>query len=260
MTQQLAHDEVRERAREKKVILVTGGSRGIGRATCILSAQRGYDVVVAYKENARAAADVVAAIDALNGNATAIPADLETDDGVLSLFKELDDRKMTVTALVNNAGDSGAKTSMLAIPVARLEKIFKVNFFSAFRCSQEAARRMKERKCPGAIVNVSSVSVQTGGAGFHVDYAAMKAAIESMTRGLARELARSQIRVNAVSPGPTHTDMTKNMTEEERAGVKDRTPLKRFAYPWEIAEGILWLLSDQASFVTGTVLKVAGGR
>jgi NAD(P)-dependent dehydrogenase (short-subunit alcohol dehydrogenase family) len=247
-------------ALHQKSILVTGGSRGIGQATCVMAARRGYYVIVNYKQNAEAAAAVVDEIKSSHGSALAIQADLGTDEGVLRLFSQLDVRKLTVAALVNNAGDSGGKTKALAITPERLKKIFNVNFFSAFRCSQEAARRMVDRKCAGAIVNVSSVSAHTGGARYHVDYAAMKAAIESMTRGLAKEFASHHIRVNAVCPGPTDTDMARALTAEERAGVEARTPLGRMASPSEIAEGILWLLSEQASYVTGSVLKIAGGR
>jgi NAD(P)-dependent dehydrogenase (short-subunit alcohol dehydrogenase family) len=242
------------------VVLVTGGSRGIGRATSLLAGKIGYTVAVNFRRRQKLADRLVATIKRRGGKAYAIKADVASEDGVKQLFRDIDARGGRLVGLVNNAGDSEDRVSALEISAERAQRIFAVNFLGTLLCAQEAARRMKRGKRGGVIVNVSSISAHSGGAKYHVDYAAMKAGIESLTRGLAREFAASDIRVNAVCPGSTATAMSASLKGTERRHVIKRIPIRRFARPEEIARGILWLLSNEASYVTGAVLDIAGGK
>ena len=169
-------------------------------------------------------------------------------------------RRIQLTALVNNAGTPLERQRANEISAERLKSIFAVNFYGAFRCAQEAIRNMQAGKVSGAIINISSISTKNGGRRNHLDYAAMKAAVETMTVGMALEYAKSGLRINAVSPGTTATDLSAELVGPALRKVKKQIPLGRLAEPGEIAEAVIWLISPKASYVTGTVLTVAGGR
>ena len=247
----------------KKIIVVTGGGRGIGAATARLAAQRGFAVGVNYLRNSEAAKSVVRDIVATGGRAIAVPADVSSETDVLRLFQTVDESLGPVMALVNNVGIVERQTRVENINAARLNRIFAVNVTGSFLCAREAARRMSTRHGGngGAIVNVSSVAARLGSPDEYVDYAAAKAAIDAFTVGFAKEVAAEGIRVNAVRPGVVHTDIHASGGEPERVErVKEFVPMKRGGQPDEIARAILWLLSDEASYVTGSILDVSGGR
>lgn len=240
-------------------LIVTGGSRGIGAATAHLAAGRGFRVCVNYTRDAVAADAVVAAIQAAGGTAVAVQADVADAGDVRRLFEAAEAGIGPVRALVNNAGITGPIGSFQDASTETLRRVFEVNVLGTMLCTQEAIRRFAGHS-GGSIVNLSSVAATTGAPGEYVHYAASKAAIDSFTLGLAREVAGSGIRVNAVAPGSTLTDIHATAGEPGRpARVRTRIPLQRLAEPEEIAEAILWLLSDAASYVTGSVLRVAGG-
>lgn len=247
----------------EKILIVTGGSRGIGAATARLAATRGYAVCVNYQKNRQAADAVVDEINANGGRAIAVAADVSLEADVLKLFETVDAQLGTVTALVNNAGILEKQIRVEDVDAARLGRIFAANVFGSFLCVREAVRRMstKHGGNGGSIVNVSSAAARLGSAGEYVDYAASKGAIDTMTLGLAREVAEEGIRVNAVRPGFIYTDMHASGGEPDRVDrIKDSLPMKRGGYPIEVANAIIWLLSDEASFTTGTFIDVAGGR
>jgi NAD(P)-dependent dehydrogenase (short-subunit alcohol dehydrogenase family) len=247
----------------KKVIVITGASRGIGAATARLAAARGYAVCVNYLKN-RAAADAVAGEIAANGGqAIAVGADVAEEAEVAELFKTVDAQLGTVTALVNNAGILETQMRVEAMDAGRLKRIFAANVISCFLCAREAVRRMSSRHggSGGAIVNVSSAAARLGSPGEYVDYAASKGAVDTLTIGLAREVATEGIRVNAVRPGIIYTDIHASGGEPGRVDrMKDTIPMKRGGRPEEVAAAILWLLSDEASYATGTFIDLAGGR
>lgn len=246
-----------------KVVLVTGGSRGIGAATCRLAASRGYAVCLSYRTRADAAAGVVAHIEAAGGTALAVRADVSVEADVVRLFETCDRALGTVGALVNNAAVLETQAPVVDIDRDRLLRVFETNVFGAFACAREAVRRMSRRHGGegGAIVNVSSVVARLGAGGEYVDYAASKGALDAMTKGLAHEVASEGIRVNGVRPGYIYTDMHASGGESGRVDrVKDGLPLKRGGTPEEVAHAILWLLSDESSFTTGSFVEVAGGR
>jgi NAD(P)-dependent dehydrogenase (short-subunit alcohol dehydrogenase family) len=245
------------------VMIVTGGSRGIGAATARLAATRGYAVCVNYQDRHDAAEQVVQEITNNRGRAVAIQADIGSESGVLSLFEEVDRRMGTLCALVNNAATLERQMRLDAMEASRLERIFAVNVLGSMLCAREAVKRMSARHNGqgGAIVNVSSGAARYGSAGEYVDYAASKGAIETFTIGLAREVAMENIRVNAVRPGHIYTDLHAKGGEPQRVDrVKAQIPMQRGGKPEEVASAILWLLSEEASYVTGTILDVAGGR
>ena len=247
----------------KPVLVVTGSSRGIGAATAVLGAERGYAVCVNYRENAGAAQNVVEAIRRHGGEAMAVRADVASESSVASLFETVDRELGAVTALVNNAGILEEQMKVESMDAARVLCVFSTNVVGAFSCAREAIRRMSTaRGGPGgAIVNLSSAAARLGGAGEYVDYAASKGAIDTLTVGLAREVACDGIRVNAVRPGIIDTEIHASggvPDRAERLGTK--TPLGRPGRADEVAQAILWLLSSEASYVTGTILDVAGGR
>jgi len=247
----------------KKVILITGASRGIGAATARLAAARGYAVCVNYRTNRAAADAVVADIEAAGGQAIAVGADVSAETEVIDLFRTVDRRLGTVTALVNNAGILEAQMRVDAMDAARLNRIFAANVTACFLCAGEAVRRMSTKYggSGGAIVNVSSAASRLGSAGEYVDYAASKGAIDTLTIGLSREVAEEGIRVNAVRPGFIYTDIHASGGEPGRVDrVKQFVPMKRGGRPEEVAAAILWLLSDEASYATGTFIDLAGGR
>jgi len=247
----------------KKIIVITGASRGIGAATARLAAARGYAVCVNYLKNHAAAKAVVAEIEAAGGQAIGVAADVAEEAEVLRLFDTVDRRLGTVTALVNNAGILETQMRVDEMDAARLNRILTANVTSCFLCAREAVRRMSSKHggSGGAIVNVSSAASRIGSAGEYVDYAASKGAVDTLTIGLAREVATEGVRVNAVRPGFIYTDIHASGGEPGRVDrVKEFVPMKRGGHPGEVAAAILWLLSDEASYATGTFIDLAGGR
>lgn len=213
-----------------------------------------------YHENHAAAEKVVADIEELNGRAFTVQADLSHPDEVEKIFQRIDGAGGKLVVLVNNAGDSGERAAGLDIDCARLERSLALHLISPFLCIKAAAKRMRTHGDPSAIVNVSSHSVVHGGGGYHVDYAAAKAGLESLTRGFAREWRNTNIRINVVSPGSTDTDMWMGIDEDARRKIVKNIPLGRFGTADEVAAAIIWLLSPQARGVDGALLRVDGGR
>lgn len=245
-----------------QILLVTGGGRGIGAATAILAAKRGYAVGVNFRRNAAAAAAVVAEIEAAGGRAVALQADVSRESEVLRLFAELDERLGRISALVNNAGVVERQSRLDGIDEARLQRVFATNVFGPMLCAREAVKRMSTRLggSGGAIVNVSSVAARTGSPGEYVDYAASKGAIDTFTLGLGREVAAEGIRVNALRSGMVYTEIHADGGEPDRVDrLKSRIPMQRGGQPEEIARSILWLLSEEASYLTAALVDVAGG-
>jgi NAD(P)-dependent dehydrogenase (short-subunit alcohol dehydrogenase family) len=245
------------------VAVITGASRGIGRATALLAAERGYDVCVNYVRDRAAADEVVSAIERIGRRAVAIAADVGREPDVERMFADVERHFGRIDALVNNAGVLEQQMRVSEMTADRLARVFGVNVIGPFLCSREAVRRMstKRRGAGGAIVNVSSAASRIGSAGEYVDYAASKGALETMTLGLAREVAEEGIRVNAVRAGHIYTSIHASGGEPGRVDrLKDTIPMKRGGDPSEVARAILWLLSGEASYVTGTFLDVTGGR
>lgn len=246
-----------------KIILITGGSRGIGAATARLAAARGYRVCINYHNNQAAAQSVVDDIMQSGGQAIAVAADIAQESEVVALFEAIDQQWGPVTALVNNAGILEKQIRVEDIDAARLQRILSVNVIGSFLCAREAVKRMstKHGGQGGAIVNVSSAASRLGSAGEYVDYATSKGAIDTLTIGLSREVAEEGIRVNAVRPAFIYTDMHADGGEPGRVDrIKATLPMKRGGHPDEVANAILWLLSDEASYATGTFIELAGGR
>lgn len=248
-----------------KVVLVTGASRGIGRDTALLAAERGYAVAVNYTTNAAMAAEVVDAIRGAGHTAEAFQADVSKLEDVERLFAEVDGAFGRLDALVNNAGVGNTQGSFEDTRPEDLVHTYEVNVFGLFWCSQAAVRRMstKHGGQGGAIVNLSSAAARTGGVNAFIDYASSKAAVDVITTGLAREVGSAGIRVNAVRPGVTETDMIRHAREEDPAwldNVVKTMPMGRIGQVREISHAVLWLLSDEASYVTGTIIDASGGR
>lgn len=244
-------------------LLITGGSRGIGAATALLAAQRGYAVAVNYTAHSLAADEVVRQIRADGGSAIAVQADVADEEQVLVMFARIDAKLGRLTALVNNAGVVDVAARVDEMGVARLKRMFDINVLGSFLCAREAVKRMSTRHggAGGAIVNVSSVAARLGGAGQYVDYAASKGAIDAMTIGLAREVAAEGIRVNAVRPGIIETDIHASGGQPDRVRqMAPLVPMQRAGSAQEVAQAIVWLLSADASYSTGAVVDVAGGR
>jgi NAD(P)-dependent dehydrogenase (short-subunit alcohol dehydrogenase family) len=246
-----------------RILIVTGGSRGIGAATARLAAARGDAVCISYLRNRDAADAVVQGIVSAGGTAMAVAADVGVEDDVVRLFEQVDAAFGPVSALVNNAGMLERQCRVEDMDAARLMRVFGTNVIGSMLCAREAVRRMSTRHggSGGAIVNVSSAASRLGSPDEYVDYAASKGAIDTFTIGLAKEVAADGIRVNAVRPGVIHTDMHASGGEPGRVErVKTSVPMQRGGYPDEVARAILWLLSDEASYSTGALLDVAGGR
>jgi NAD(P)-dependent dehydrogenase (short-subunit alcohol dehydrogenase family) len=246
-----------------KVILITGGSKGIGAATAVLAAEKGYAVGLNYLKNKIAAEEVVQKIHQKGGKAIAVAADISIENDVLSLFTQVENKLGPITSLVNNAGILEQQSLLQNMTLERWERIFAINVTGSFLCAREAVKRMclSNGGKGGTIVNLSSAATKYGAPFEYVDYAASKGAIDVLTLGLAREVAGENIRVNAVRPGIIYTDIHASGGEPNRTErLKDAIPMKRAGNAEEVAQAILWLLSDEASYVTGTILEVTGGR
>ncbi len=244
-------------------LIVTGGGRGIGAATARIAAQRGYAVCINYLRDRASAEAVVQDIREEGGSAIAVAGDVAAEKDVLHLFEACDRSLGPLAALVNNAGIVATKARVDEIGVERLQRLMSVNIVGAFLCAREAIKRMstKHGGKGGAIVNVSSGAARLGSPSEWVDYAASKGAIDTMTLGLSKELAGDGIRVNCVRPGFVNTDIHAGAGEPNRIErLRDSIPMKRGGEPEEVARAIVWLLSDEASYSTGAILDVTGGR
>ena len=244
-------------------VLVTGGSRGIGAATALLAARRGRAVCIGFRDRADSAAAVVADCERLGVRALAVPGDVSQEQDVLRLFATAQEALGPMGALVNNAGVLDRQSQVADLQAARIERILAVNVLGAFLCAREAVRAMSTRSGGrgGAIVNVSSRAAVLGGTNEYVDYAASKAAVDALTVGLAREVAAEGIRVNGVRPGLIDTDIHATGGEPGRvARLGTSVPMQRGGAAEEVAEAILWLISDQSSYTTGSTIDVSGGR
>lgn len=247
----------------KKTVLVTGGGRGIGEAIARLFGTRGWDVALTYMQNQRAAQAVVEAIQSAGNDAIAIRCDARSEDDIRSLFAALDDAGRRPSALINNAGVTGPATRLEDLTAEALREVVEVNLIGTILCCREAATRMSINRggTGGVIVNISSTATKLGAPNQWVHYAATKGAVDVLTNGLARELASEGIRVTAVSPGLTLNDPALEAQILARLeGMKSEIPLARPGTTFEVAEGVFWLCSDAASYCTGIVLPIAGGR
>lgn len=246
-----------------RAVLITGASRGIGASTARLAAKAGYDVCLNYLRNREAAEGVARDVCTAGRKALVVQGDVGEEADVLRIFSECDEAFGPLTALVNNAGILERKMRLEDMEAGRLDRVMKANIIGSFLCAREAVKRMSTKRggSGGAIVNISSVAARLGAPDEYIDYAASKGAIDTLTIGLAKEVAMEGIRVNAVRPGPIHTDIHASGGEPDRIErVKGAIPMKRGGDPDEVAHAILWLLSDEASYTTGALLDVAGGR
>lgn len=248
---------------QPRSVIVTGGSRGIGAATCVLAADSGFRVAVNYTANKAAADDVVRRIESAGGEAFAILGDVASEPEIVAMFEAVDKRFGGLDALVNNAGVVDRKARLDEVDAARLERMFRINTIGTMLCAREAVKRMSTRHGGkgGSIVNLSSVAAVLGGPGEYVDYAAAKGAIDSFTVGLAREVAEEGIRVNAIRPGIVETEIHASGGQPNRVeAMRGFVPMKRAGTADEIARAVMWFLSDASSYATGSILNVSGGR
>ena len=247
----------------RKVVLVTGGSRGIGAATCILAAQKGWDVAVNYTSNPKAAEEVVHQIKAAGGRAMAVQADVANEEQVLAMFQKVRAELGPLQGLVNNAGVVDVSARLDQMSMARWRRMFDINVLGSMLCAREAILQMSTQHGGqgGSIVNLSSAAARLGSPGQYLDYAAAKGAIDSFTLGLAKEIAADGIRVNAIRPGLIDTDIHASGGIPNRVKeLEHLVPAKRGGTAMEVAQAIVWLLSDEASYTTMSLIDVSGGR
>jgi NAD(P)-dependent dehydrogenase (short-subunit alcohol dehydrogenase family) len=247
----------------RPLVLITGGSRGIGAATARLAASRGYDVALTYLQRAETADALVRELTATGARALALQADVSREADVLRVFATVDRELGTLTALVNNAGILEQQMRLDAMTADRWIRVLMTNVVGSFLCAREAVLRMSTRHggSGGAIVNLSSMASKIGGANEYIDYAASKGAVDSMTVGLAREIATEGVRVNCVRPGPIRTEIHASGGEPGRVDrIGPSIPIGRGGEPEEVAATVMWLLSAEASYLTGTIVDVSGGR
>jgi NAD(P)-dependent dehydrogenase (short-subunit alcohol dehydrogenase family) len=250
-------------AERHRALVVTGGSRGIGAAVALLAGSRGYSVAVNFLNSEAAAQSVVEEICSSGGSAVAIRGDIALEADILHLFQEAERELGPINGLVNNAGVTGGFSRVETIQAASLAHVLSANIAGTILCAREAVKRMSTRHGGqgGVIVNISSLAARTGGAGEWVHYAASKGAVDTFTIGLAREVASEGIRVNAVAPGLIATEIhAANGAPDRLQRLSPAIPMRRPGLPAEVAEGVLWLLSDAASYTTGTILEIGGGR
>jgi NAD(P)-dependent dehydrogenase (short-subunit alcohol dehydrogenase family) len=246
-----------------KVALITGASRGIGAATAVYLAEKGYNICINYKSNSDAASQVLAQVKSYGVQGITVKADVSEEGDVSRLFREIDEKLGVLTHLVNNAGVLLPQSRLEELTALRINKILTTNVTSYFLCCREAIKRMSTNHGGqgGSIVNVSSAASRLGAPHEYIDYAASKGAIDTLTTGLSLEVAGENIRVNSVRPGFIHTDMHSDGGEPDRINrVKENIPLKRGGQPSEVASAIAYLLSDEASYITGTFMDLAGGK
>jgi len=247
----------------KGSMIITGAGRGIGAELAIRAAKAGYEVCVNYHSNSVAADKVVEAISKNGGKAIAVQADVSIEADILRLFETVDRELSPLTALVNNAGILETHCSVIEMSFDRLQRVMTTNVTGSFICAREAVKRMSTKRGGqgGGIVNISSAAARLGSPHEYVDYAASKGAVDTFTMGLAKEVAEEGIRVNAVRPGVIYTDIHASGGEPDRVDrVKENVPMKRGGEPGEVAGTALWLLSEDASYITGALLDVSGGR
>jgi len=246
-----------------KVVLITGGSRGIGAATALQAAAKGWDVVLSFKSEHAAANEVVSSIQRLGRRAAAVQADVGSEEQILRMFSAVDEQFGRLDALVINAGVIDKAQTVAEFSLQRLERMFRINTIGAFLCAREAVLRMSTSRGGqgGAIVNVSSIAARLGAARQYVDYAASKGAMDVMTLGLAREVAAEGIRVNAVRPGLIDTDIHASGGQPDRLErLAPSVPMKRGGTPEEVANAIVWLMSDESPYTTGSLIEISGGN
>lgn len=247
---------------EGKVIVITGSSRGIGAATAVEAARKGYSVCINYINDRSSAERVADEVKKCGVACLVVQADVSQEEQIVHLFEQVELKLGLITALVNNVGVLGKKMKLVDLPMSRVERVLRTNVLSAFACSKEAVKRMalSSGGKGGGIVNVSSAASRLGSAGEYIDYAASKGAIDTLTIGLAKEVATENIRVNCVRPGFIRTDIHRDGGEEGRVDrLAPMLPLRRGGEPREVANAILWLLSEEASYVTGSFIDLAGG-
>jgi NAD(P)-dependent dehydrogenase (short-subunit alcohol dehydrogenase family) len=247
----------------KKTMLITGGGRGIGAATALIAAKHGYAVAINYASNSTAATEVVEQIKGLGGDAVAIQGLVENEADVMKMFAAVDARWGRLDALINNAGVVAPKSRVDEMSLARLQNVFNINVLGSFLCAREAVKRMSQKHGGrgGAIVNISSAAARLGSPAEYVDYASSKGAIDTLTIGLSKEVAAEGIRVNAVRPGLINTEIHASGGQPDRvARFMNVIPMQRGGTAVEVANTIWWLVSDEASYVTGALIDVGGGR